>query len=255
MSTSSMRIEVRGSGRLAEDPVANGPLPAGAPECLVHYTGPRLDDALSELTCSLERARTYSARFVLTHRADAMQAPDNGVLDEESQLLLGAYPGPAADVTLIQLLAEQLCFAYRDAHHLSAVVARLFGSCEAVDHLAMAAIQGAPMPTGNPNLACCLTHPQDLNRGLLLTAGHGSVDGKILQIGDASVHTRGDIARRLWALSGHADEPTFAPADAPFAPPIDVTKAERLLDFRSSYSLDRILLDALERSRRRSFRV
>jgi nucleoside-diphosphate-sugar epimerase len=249
---------------------------AAAPDCVVHFATARsgaigpddLSQELQTLERALETALQHRARFMLVTSEIVVGTSRPGALDEESPSILEA-DSDIIDDAISSLFAEQLAFAYRDAHGLQTTVLRLHGAYGPGQPLTaeeggigdwiVAAVRKQPMTPAARHAICCLSHVDDLARGIVQTLQSDAVAGEIISLADPRSVRAGEVAQLIWRLAGNSGPSLFA-GDArtgrkSFRAPVEVAKARRLVGFAPTVDLEQGLRDTIQWHARRLTRT
>ncbi len=189
-------------------------------------------------------------------------------LSEESRRLYGPTTARRWAYAESKALDEFLALAYHQERGLDCVIARLFNTVGprqsgqygmVIPRFVSAALAGRPLEIhGDGTQTRCFCHVQDTIRALagLMEARH--VSGEIFNVGSTERIAILDLAERVRALTGSDSELVFVPYGAVYGQGIEdmihrqpaIEKVSGAIDWRPSRTLDEILRDVIEHTRR-----
>lgn len=178
-----------------------------------------------------------------------------GPLNEESALVIGQSTDPRWAFPASKLLAEQLCFAYRERYEVPITILRYataygphhpLDGKESLPALVASALRREPIPIGAGGLEKrTFTSVRDLVMGTLLVLETSRAEGEIINIGGGEQLRLVDLARLVWTLAGHSEKamvlapsgnPTLDVADVRYRL-LDLSKARALLGYEPGVSI------------------
>ena len=163
---------------------------------------------------------------------------------------------------------EHLALAYHQARELDCVIARLFNTVGprqsgqygmVIPRFVSAAVAGRAIEIhGDGTQTRCFCHVQDTIRALAGLMDAREVSGEILNVGSTERVTIEELAQRVIALTGSRSEIVHVPYDEVYGQGIEdmlhrqpsIQKVESTIGWGPTRSLDEILADVLEHTRR-----
>ena len=165
-------------------------------------------------------------------------------------------------------LDEFLALAYHQERGLDCVIVRLFNTVGprqsgqygmVIPRFVSAAVAGRPIEIyGDGSQTRCFCHVQDTIRALAALMDARETSGEIFNVGSTEQVTIEELARRVVALTGSRSETVHVPYDEVYGQGIDdmlhrqpsIQKVESRIGWGPTRSLDEILADVLDHTRR-----
>jgi UDP-glucose 4-epimerase len=186
---------------------------------------------------------------------------------EDGDLLLGPTMKGRWSYACSKAIDEFLGLAYWKERKLPVVVARLFNTVGprqtgrygmVVPTFVRQALAGQPITVhGDGRQRRCFCHVEDVVRALALLLPHDRAVGEVYNVGGTEEITIADLAARVRDATNSTSDVVNVPYDEAYEEGFedmrrrvpDVTKIERLLDWRPARNLERILADVIEAQR------
>ena len=168
----------------------------------------------------LQAAVQQSARVVLGSTDEVYGKNQESTLHEESALVWGQTDITRWSYAASKMMAEHLCFAYREKHGVSVTILRYFGGYgmnQATDwhggpqsQFITSSIRGEPLPIHGDGLQVrTFTHVNDLVNGTILAMESTYSDGEILNIASQDTLSIINLAYLTWRLVGRPEKPVL----------------------------------------------
>lgn len=166
----------------------------------------------------LDAAVEQGARLVLGSTDEVYGKNPEIPLNEESALVMGQTKVNRWSLGVSKLMAEQLCFAYKEKHGLHMTILRYFGGYGPHQSLdwqggpqsvfITSALQRESMPIHGDGLQTrTFTSVADLAAGTLLAMESPYAEGEILNIASRDRMSIINLAYLVWRLAGNAEKP------------------------------------------------
>lgn len=196
-------------------------------DCIIHLAEikiPRYGTTLDTLEVNvrgtenmLDIAVTNKARFILGSTDEVYGKNPESRLNEESALIMGETNVNRWSLGVSKLMAEQLCFAYREKFEVPITILRYFGGYGpnqpldwqggAQSVFINAAIKCETIPIHGDGLQTrTFTHVKDLVSGTLLALESPYAEGEILNIASNDALNIINLAYLIWRLSGNQEK-------------------------------------------------
>jgi UDP-glucose 4-epimerase len=189
-------------------------------------------------------------------------------LHEESQRVYGPTTARRWAYAESKALDEFLALAYHQERGLDCVIVRLFNTVGprqsgqygmVIPRFVSAALAGRPIEIhGDGTQTRCFCHVQDTIRALSTLMDSRDISGEILNVGSTERVTIGELAERVLALTESSSETVYIPYDEVYGQGIEdmlhrqpsIAKITGAIGWEPSKSLDQILADVVEHTRR-----
>lgn len=166
----------------------------------------------------LDAAREQGAQFVLGSTDEVYGKNAEMPLNEESALVMGQTNVNRWSLGVSKLMAEQLCFAYRERYGLHMTILRYFGGYGPHQSLdwqggpqsvfVTAALRREPMSIHGDGLQTrTFTSVADLVVGTILAMESPYAKGEILNIASNDILSVINLAYLVWRLTDNAEKP------------------------------------------------
>ncbi len=233
---------------------------------LAAYKIPRYGNTLDTLRINLEGtenvlefARRTHCKVVFASTSDVYGKNPGVPFREIDDLVLGESGIARWAYAASKIYDEHLCFAYAEKHKTRVTIVRYFGGYGPNQHATWwggpqsvfidAILNGKPIDIHGDGLQTrSFTYVDDLVAGTVLAMESGKSDGEIFNIGDTRELTIIQLAELIWKLMRGAGAPpmNFIPYTTFFGGKYedvrrripDITKAERMLGFAPTMSLE-----------------
>jgi UDP-glucose 4-epimerase len=197
----------------------------------------------------LEVARNKGCKVILGSTSDVYGKNPELTFNEESALVMGSTKVARWSYAVSKMYDEHLCFAYSDEYGIPVVILRFFGGYGPRQNLTWwggpqsvfinAALDRKPISIhGDGQQTRTFTYITDIVNCIILAMENEKAAGEIFNVGYTSEISIIELARLIWRLVGHEDEPLieFVPyakfhrqyEDVRRRVP-DISKARRLL--------------------------
>jgi len=188
---------------------------------------------------------------------------------EDGDIVMGATTRGRWSYACSKALDEFLALAYFRERGLPTIVGRMFNTVGprqsgrygmVVPNLVRQALSGQPITVyGNGEQRRCFCHVRDVVRALCTLLPRQDLAGEVLNIGSTEEVSILELARRVKAATGSDSEITLVPYEEAYGEGFedmrrrvpDISKIERVLDWRPTASLDQILDDVINHQRTR----
>jgi UDP-glucose 4-epimerase len=189
-------------------------------------------------------------------------------LDEESRRIYGPTTARRWAYAESKALDEFLALAYHQERGLDCVIARLFNTVGprqsgqygmVIPRFVSAALAGRPLEIhGDGTQTRCFCHVQDTIRALSGLMDSDRTAGKIFNVGSTERVTINELAQRVLMLTGSSSETVPLPYDEVYGQGIEdmlhrqpsIDKISQAIGWQPTRSLDEILADVVEHTRR-----
>lgn len=197
-------------------------------DCIIHFAEikiPRYGTTFDTLDVNvrgtenmLDIAVNNKARFILGSTDEVYGKNAEALLNEESALIMGETNVNRWSLGVSKLMAEQLCFAYREKYEVPITILRYFGGYGPNQPLDWqggpqsvfinAAFEGKQIPIHGDGLQTrTFTSVKDLVSGTLLTLESSYAEGEILNIASSDSLSIINFAYLVWRLVGNKEKP------------------------------------------------
>jgi UDP-glucose 4-epimerase len=211
------------------DPVAVQSAAAGV-QYIVHFAElkiPRYTGSFETLEVNvagtenvLQAAVQQKARVVMGSTDEVYGKNLESPLHEESALVLGQTDITRWSFAASKMMAEHLCFAYREKHGVPVTILRYFGGYgvnQAIDwqggpqsQFITSSLRGEPLPIHGDGLQIrTFTHVNDLVNGTILAMESTYSDGEILNIASQDALSIINLAYLIWRLVRRPEKPVL----------------------------------------------
>lgn len=188
---------------------------------------------------------------------------------EDGDIVMGATTRGRWSYACSKALDEFLALAYFRERGLPTIVGRMFNTVGprqsgrygmVVPNLVRQALSGQPITVyGNGEQRRCFCDVRDVVRALCTLLPRQDLAGEVLNIGSTEEVSILELARRVKAATGSDSEITLVPYEEAYGEGFedmrrrvpDISKIERVLDWRPTASLDQILDDVINHQRTR----
>jgi len=188
---------------------------------------------------------------------------------EDGDIVMGATTRGRWSYACSKALDEFLALAYFRERGLPTIVGRMFNTVGprqsgrygmVVPNLVRQALSGQPITVyGNGEQRRCFCDVRDVVRALSALLAREDLAGEVLNIGSTEEVSILELARRVKAATGSDSEITLVPYEEAYGEGFedmrrrvpDISKIERVLDWRPTASLDQILDDVINHQRTR----
>lgn len=188
---------------------------------------------------------------------------------EDGDIVMGATTRGRWSYACSKALDEFLAIAYFRERGLPTIVGRMFNTVGprqsgrygmVVPNLVRQALAGQPITVyGNGEQRRCFCHVRDVVRALCALINREDLAGEVLNIGSTEEVSILELARRVQAATGSDSEITLVPYEEAYGEGFedmrrrvpDISKIERVLDWRPTASLDQILDEVIAHQRTR----
>lgn len=195
--------------------------------CIIHFAEikiPRYGTTFDTLDVNvrgtenmLDIAVKNKARFILGSTDEVYGKNTETPLNEEGALIMGETNVNRWSLGVSKLMAEQLCFAYREKYEVPVTILRYFGGYGLNQPLDWqggpqsvfinAALKCEPIPIHGDGLQTrTFTHVNDLVSGTLLALESPYAEGEILNIASHDALSIINLAYLIWRLSGNQEK-------------------------------------------------
>ncbi len=215
---------------------------------------------------ALEICREQGCKLLLASTSDVYGRNPNVPFAETHDSMYGPSSVRRWAYAVSKLYEEHLCFAYREAYGLDFVILRFFGSYGPRQHLSW---WGGPQSVfiqavledreveihGDGKQTRSFTYISDTTRGIMSALDTPEAIGEVINLGSTEEVTILELAHRIKRLSGTPGElklkiVPYEQLGGGYQDVIrrvpDNTKAQRLLGFRATVSLDDGLQQTIE---------
>lgn len=188
---------------------------------------------------------------------------------EDGDIVMGATTRGRWSYACSKALDEFLALAYFRERGLPTIVGRMFNTVGprqsgrygmVVPNLVRQALSGQPITVyGNGEQRRCFCDVRDVVRALCALLAREDLAGEVFNIGSTEEVSILELARRVKAATGSDSEITLVPYEEAYGEGFedmrrrvpDISKIERVLDWRPTASLDQILDDVINHQRTR----
>ena len=217
----------------------------------------------------LELAEKKRKRVLLTSTSEVYGKRDQIPFREEDDLVMGPTNKGRWSYACSKAIDEFLAIAYWKEKKVPTVIVRLFNTVGprqtgrygmVVPNLVAQALAGENITVfGDGRQSRCFTHVHDAVGAIIKIAEHPLANGEVYNIGSAHEITILDLARRIKQLTGSDSEIVFVPYEEAYEEGFedmmrrvpDLTKANRLIGYKPTGSLDAILRSVIDDVRSR----
>lgn len=216
----------------------------------------------------LRSAARYGKRVLITSTSEVYGKNAKVPFSEDDDTTYGPTSKRRWSYAVSKAVDEFLLLAYCESHALPGVLVRLFNTVgpRQVPHYGMVvprfvdqALAGGPLTVyGDGQQKRCFAHVLDIVPALVELMRCDSAVGQVVNLGSAEEVTILELARRVLARCDSGAEIHFVPYDQAFRPGFedmvrrvpDLTRAQNLIGYEPSRSLDDIISDVLAERRK-----
>lgn len=184
--------------------------------------------------------------------------------NEDNDILKGSTSKHRWAYACAKELDEFLALAHWKETHLPVVVIRLFNTVGprqtgqygmVVPNFIKAALQNQPIPIhGDGTQTRCFGHVSDIVEGLTKAIDTTECFGQVMNLGNPEEVSIKELAERIIAATGSKSEIQYIPYEVAYGAGFedmqrrvpDIGKAQRLIDFQPTRTLDNIISDVVE---------
>lgn len=188
---------------------------------------------------------------------------------EDGDIVMGATTRGRWSYACSKALDEFLALAYFRERGLPTIVGRMFNTVGprqsgrygmVVPNLVRQALAGQPITVyGNGEQKRCFCHVRDVVRALCALLDRADLAGEVFNIGSTEEVSMLELAHRIRAATGSDSEVTLVPYEEAYGEGFedmrrrvpDISKIERVLDWRPTLTLDQILDEVITHQRTR----
>lgn len=188
---------------------------------------------------------------------------------EEDDLLLGPSTCPRWSYACSKLIDEYLALAYWRERQMPTVVTRFFNTVGprqtgtygmVIPRFVTQALRGEPLTVhGNGRQRRCFAHVRDVVRALIALMQNDAANGRVFNVGNPEEISIGDLARLVIEKTGSRSEIRLVPYEEAYGPDFedlerrvpDTTRLASVIDWSCLATLDEILDDVIDDTRRR----
>ena len=211
----------------------------------------------SEIT--LKYCARYHRRVIITSTSEVYGKSTQFPFTEGGDLVLGPSLHHRWAYACAKLLDEFLALAHYKESRLPATVVRLFNTVgpRQTDQYGMViptfvrqALRGAPITVhGDGSQTRCFCHVSDVVEALVNTLHNPATLGEVINLGNPEPVSISDLARKIITLTASQSQLMLVPYTAAYGPGFedmparlpDISKAQKLLDFKTTRTLEKIL--------------
>jgi nucleoside-diphosphate-sugar epimerase len=215
----------------------------------------------TELILNLAAARRK--RVLLASSSEVYGKQDRVPLCEDDDMVFGATSVRRWSYACSKAIEEFLALAYWKDRRVPTVIARLFNAAGP----RQTSRYGMVLPTlvgqalsekditvfGDGSQRRCFTHVSDIVEALIKLAAHPDANGEVYNVGSGHEVTILELAHRIKYLTGSGSQIAVIPYEKAYGAGFedvvrrvpDLTKLNRLIDYRPQYSLDQTILDII----------
>ena len=216
----------------------------------------------------LDHCNRFGKRVLVASTSEVYGKSDNHPYEEDDDRVLGPTTRSRWAYAESKALDEFLALAYHQERGLDCVIVRLFNTVGprqsgqygmVIPRFVSAAVAGRPIEIyGDGSQTRCFCHVQDTIRALAALMDARETSGEIFNVGSTEQVTIEELARRVVALTGSRSETVHVPYDEVYGQGIDdmlhrqpsIEKVESRIGWGPTRSLDEILADVLDHTRR-----
>lgn len=237
-------------------------------DCIIHlaaYKIPRYGNAMSTLKINikgteniLDAAKENKCKVVFASTSDVYGKNPRLPFCEESDLLLGQTDIKRWAYAVSKIYDEHLCFAYHEEYRVPIAILRYFGGYGPSQNLTWwggpqavfidCALKNKPMPIhGTGKQTRSFTYVSDIVEGTIAAIENKNAIGQVFNIGNEREISIIELAKLIWKMVNPKEKPLFEfisygsfsgrYEDVPRRIP-DISKAKKLLGFRSRVELE-----------------
>jgi UDP-glucose 4-epimerase len=216
----------------------------------------------------LKSCSRYRRPFLLTSTSEVYGKGSKVPFCEDDDTVMGPTSKRRWSYACAKGLDEFLALAYWVEARLPVVIARLFNTVGprqtgqygmVVPAFVRQALRGEPICVfGDGQQSRCFAHVEDVVAALLRLQGCPAARGQVVNIGNQEEISIAALAQRVKELTGSSSEIRYIPYAEAYGEGFDdmqrrvpsLARAEALIDYRPTHSLDRILRDVIEYEKR-----
>lgn len=213
--------------------------------------------------CVLKACARYRRPFLLTSTSEVYGKSTEIPFNEDGDTVMGPTSKRRWSYACAKALDEFLAQAYWIESKLPVKVVRLFNTVgpRQTGQYGMVlpcfvgqALAGKPITVyGNGTQSRCFGHVADVVNGLISVMNSPKANGEVINLGNNQEISIGALAERIKELSGSKSEIVYIPYSEAYGPGFedmhrrvpDLAKAERIVGYRPTKSLDDIIRDVI----------
>jgi UDP-glucose 4-epimerase len=215
----------------------------------------------------LATASKKRKKVLIASTSEVYGLSDDVPFREDGSIVLGATSKARWSYACSKAIDEFLALAYFRERRLPTLIVRLFNTVGprqtgqygmVIPNFVTQAMSGNPITVFGTGLQTrCFCHVRDVVRAMLALIEHPDAVGEVVNIGSTEEVSMLELARRVKALTGSKSEIVFVPyaeayeagfEDMPRRVP-DTAKAQRMIGFAPTATLDDILRSVIEHQR------
>ncbi len=207
----------------------------------------------------VEKAHKYDKRILVTSTSEIYGKNMSDSLSEDDDRVLGSPLKSRWSYSEAKAIDEILAYTYWREKGLETVIVRLFNTVGprqtgsygmVVPRFVSQALRHQPITIfGDGTQTRCFCHVSDVVGGLVALSEHPDAFGKVFNLGGSEEISIDRLAKRVVALSGSGSQLEYIPYDHAYEEGFedmarrvpDTTRANRLVGFEPSVSLDDII--------------
>jgi len=230
----------------------------------VDYSTNAMGSNLRGTEIILEMAAHKKKRVLITSTSEVYGRRNQAPFREDDDVALGAPPGSRWSYVCAKLIDEFLAVAYWKEKQLPTVIVRLFNVVgprqtgfygTVIPSLIKQALSGMDMTVfGDGSQSRCFTHVSDAVNALIALAEHSEANGEVYNIGSTEEICIVQLAQRIKEMAFSNSKIIFIPHDKAYGSGFeemmccrpDLTKIQKMIDYRPKMNLDVILADTIK---------
>lgn len=217
----------------------------------------------------LEFAERKRKRVLITSTSEVYGKREQIPFREDDDLVMGPTSKGRWSYACSKAIDEFLAIAYWKEKRVPTVIVRLFNTVGprqtgrygmVIPNFVTQALTGEDLTVfGDGHQSRCFTHVEDAVSAIIRIADHPDANGEVYNIGNREEITIFELAQRVKQLARSDSRIVFVPYEKAYEEGFedmmrrvpDLTKAERLIGYRSTVPLDEILRSVIEDVRAR----
>jgi UDP-glucose 4-epimerase len=212
----------------------------------------------------LELAAKKRKRVLVASTSEVYGKREQVPFREDDDLVMGATNKGRWSYACSKAIDEFLAIAYWKEKRVPTVIVRLFNTVGprqtgqygmVIPNFVRQALKGEAITVyGDGSQSRCFTHVNDVVSALMKLIEHPDAVGEVYNIGSEQEVTMLQLAERIKELTGSSSDIVFLPYEQAYEEGFedmqrrvpDISKANRLIDYQPTYTLDEILMSVID---------